>query len=90
MADRRHDDGGDPAPFDPWTATLEQAAAAQDQHPDLIDPAGPLYQWNAAANVRVSRRQSRTDGVAASMCSKPSRTVRGTDSSCLSGLPAPS
>lgn len=41
--------------FDPWTATFDEAMAAQSALPYYSGPNGPLYQWEAAQSVNALR-----------------------------------
>lgn len=42
--------------FDPWTATIDEALAADAVHPaPFYEPDRPLYQWNAAREIEALR-----------------------------------
>lgn len=47
--------------FDPWTASFEDAKAAQDGREFSGDPAEPIYQWAAVQKIN-ERRQARDNG----------------------------
>lgn len=53
-----------PAPFDPWSATVDDAVAA-DSSFEIDGPEGPLFQWQAVQNISAMReRAEQGDGFA--------------------------
>lgn len=42
--------------FDPWTATFEEAEAAQRDYPGPTDPDAPIFQWAGAQRISLQLR----------------------------------
>ncbi len=55
-------------PFDPWSATFEEAQAAHGQFAPLEGPARPIYQWSAAHEITAMRAEAESSGFAVLAC----------------------
>jgi hypothetical protein len=42
--------------FDPWTASFEDAKALQAERGFSVDPAEPVYQWNAVQQINALKQ----------------------------------
>lgn len=49
-------------PFNPWTATIEEAQSLQAAHLDQADPEGPIFQWMAARKLESFQKRGLKNG----------------------------